>query len=360
LSAGIGRKRVSGDGFSAEGTAWSVSVMQTFEYPGRVSLRKAIANQDIELAELGLEQFRETLKARARISGYKLLAAQQRAEAARDVADRVQELLSFLVQREPGGITPLIELRIVEASVVTFRKQAIDANEELQSALFEVNRLRGKPLGTPLRVVDFNPSFSKPAPLDQFLAAARNENFDIRMRQAELEQQGLKVSLSENQRWPEIAAGPFYSQESAVERETVAGIGISLPLPIWNRNAGNADVHNARQQQAQVSLFLTQLEVEQEVMEHYLAYELNSQELARWQDDSLKRFHEAAELGDRHYRLGSLPIATYIELQREYLSAIDSILSLKAEALAAQQQLEVLTGLLPGSVSTSASGEKPE
>jgi cobalt-zinc-cadmium efflux system outer membrane protein len=145
-----------------------------------------------------------------------------------------------------------------------------------------------------------------------------------------------------------------------VERETVAGIGISLPLPIWNRNAGNADVHNARQQQAQISLFLTQLEVEQEVMEHYLAYELNSQELARWQDDSLKRFHEAAELGDRHYRLGSLPIATYIELQREYLSAIDSILSLKAEALAAQQQLEVLTGLLPGSVSTSASGEKPE
>lgn len=360
LSAGIGRKRVSREGFSAEGTAWSVSLMQTFEYPGRLSLRKAIADQDIARAELGLEQFRETLKARARTSGYNLLTTQQKAEAARDVAERVQELFSFLVQREPGGITPLIELRIVEASVATFRKQAIEANQALQTALFEVNRLRGKPMGTPLRIADPQLSFPRPPPLDQLLASARIENFEILMRQSELEQQGLKVSLNENQRWPEFAAGPYVSQETAAETETVAGIGISLPLPIWNRNAGNTDIQNARQQQAQISLFLTQLDVEQKVMEHYLAYQLNSQELERWQDNPVKRFHEAAELGDRHYRLGSLPIATYIELQREYLSAIDSILSLKAEALAAQQQLALLTGLIRGAPSPANSPEPLE
>jgi len=41
LSGDVGRKRVTGGGLAAEGMAWSVSVMQPFEYLGRMALRKA-------------------------------------------------------------------------------------------------------------------------------------------------------------------------------------------------------------------------------------------------------------------------------------------------------------------------------
>src|SRR4051812_16431054 len=43
ISGEAGRKRVRGD-VTAEGTAWALSVQQSFEWPGRVSLRKAIAD----------------------------------------------------------------------------------------------------------------------------------------------------------------------------------------------------------------------------------------------------------------------------------------------------------------------------
>ena len=343
LSAGLGAKRATGGGMSSEGAAWSVSVLQTFEYPGRIGLRKTIANHDIELAEIGFMQFKAALEARAQTLGYDLLLAQQRAQAASEVADRLQELLAFLVQRDPAGITPLIEVRIIEASVVTFRKQAIEASQALQSALFQVNLIRGKPLATPILITDADPAFPPPPSLEMLLASARQNNFDIQLRLAELEKQGFKLTLSKNQRWPEISIGPFLSQEKAGERETVAGIGISLPLPLWNRNAGNIEVEKSRQQQAETSLFLSRLQVEQAVMERYLAYELTVEEMKRWRENSLQRFHEAAELGDRHYRLGSLPIATYLELQREYLDSLNSILSLQSEALEARLELEVLT-----------------
>ena len=58
LNGSVGQKSVRGAGLSAEGVAWSVSVMQPFEWPGRIGLRKAIANRDIELAELGYERFK--------------------------------------------------------------------------------------------------------------------------------------------------------------------------------------------------------------------------------------------------------------------------------------------------------------
>src|SRR5207245_6224556 len=66
LAGTAGSKRSVAPGASGEGLAWSVMVRQTFEWPGRIPLRKAIANKQIRLAELGYEQFRAALEARAR------------------------------------------------------------------------------------------------------------------------------------------------------------------------------------------------------------------------------------------------------------------------------------------------------
>ena len=57
VSTTLGQKKVNSGGISAEGISWSVSVKQTFEWPGRISLRKAIANRQKKLAETGLTNF---------------------------------------------------------------------------------------------------------------------------------------------------------------------------------------------------------------------------------------------------------------------------------------------------------------
>ena len=52
LSGEIGNKNVTDfAGASGDGVVWAVSVAQTFEFPGRLSLRKAIANRQVALAE---------------------------------------------------------------------------------------------------------------------------------------------------------------------------------------------------------------------------------------------------------------------------------------------------------------------
>src|SRR5258708_6971823 len=83
---GAKRARSAESGLTGEGLAWSVSVLQTFEYPGRLGLRKAIANRQIELAELGYEQFRAALIAKTRSAAFALFEAQEKAAAAREGA----------------------------------------------------------------------------------------------------------------------------------------------------------------------------------------------------------------------------------------------------------------------------------
>lgn len=343
IAGELGRKRVRDD-VSAEGTAWAVSVQQTFEWPGRVSLRKAIADRQVQLADAGLDQFRAALAAEVRKRGFALFTAQRRAEATREVSGRGEELVATLVQREPAGVTPLLETRAIEASVIKLRREATEAAQEAQSALYELNQLRGLPIQMPLAIADVTLNFADLPGVEELLRRAGRGNFTLRQREIELAQQGFKVRLSENEAWPSITVGPQFSQEKAGEKETVAGVGVSLPLPLWNRNTGNIEASKARELQAQTSLRLSQREIERKIREQAAAYELHRKEMARWNPKVAEQLREAAALADRHYRLGAVPLSTYLEVQSNYLEALEAIYATQADALNAQAELELLTG----------------
>lgn len=359
LSGGVGQKRVTGGGLSAEGVAWSVSVVQPLEWPGRIGLRKAIANHDIELAQLGYERFKLALAGRVRTLAYGLFAAQEKSAAATEVAERFKALREVLVQRDPAGLTPLLETRVIEATELNAQRKASEAQLATQAALLELNQLRGVSPETRLSVSQTQLAFRPPEDKSTLMTLARTNNFELKVRAGELAQQGFRVDLARNERYPTISVGPTYSEENAGnDRERIIGVGISLPLPLWNRNKGNIEAAAARQMQAEISLNVTERELQRKVIEAALTYETKLREMARWRPDSVQHFREAAELADRHYRLGAVPIATYVELQKQYLEAVEGLLDTKKEALEAAAQLELLTGLSLPLLRTTSEDQK--
>ena len=358
LAGQAGQKRVRGGGTSDEGLAWSVALQQTFEWPGRIPLRKAIANHQVQLAELGLGQFQAALVARTRSLAYNLFAAQEKEAAAQAVAQRFQDLREVLVQRDPAGLTPMLETRIIEATELTLKRKASEASLAAQSAQLELNQLRGLAWQQLVQVPPVPLGFTPAPETDALLAASRTNNFDIRLRQVELEQQGFKVSLAKKEGYPAFTVGPYVSQERAGDREQQIGLSLSMPLPLWNRNKGEIETSTARQRQAETSMRVTQREVERKVVEAALTYQARLGEMARWRSDSVEEFRKAAELADRHYRLGAVPIATYVELQKQYLEAVEALLDTKREALDAAQALEHLTGLPLALVNTKPVEDK--
>lgn len=347
LSLDLGRKRVTdvGGTLAGEGTAWSVSVSQTFDWPGRLSLRKAIANQDIALAELGLAKFKAALANRARTLAFGLHAAHERAQAAAEVATRYQALRELFLARDPGGITPLLETRVIEAQELTLQHRATEAKLAVQAALVELNQLRGLPVNNPVEVADAKLGFGTPPDLEALLAAARENNFEFRSAKIELEQQGLVVSLARNEGRPSFTVSPYYSQEKAGDRERTFGLGFSVPLPVSGRASANVATAEARRRQAETAVLVAQRNMEREVIAAAQRFSAKLAETAKWSPDSAKKFREAAELADRHYRLGAVPISTYVELQNSYLEAIDALYETQHDALEAGGLLQLLTGI---------------
>ena len=343
-SLGAKRARDAAGNVLGEGAAWSVALQQPFEWPGRLALRKAIASRQVALAELGLENFRAALVARTRTLAFGVFVAQQQADAAGEISQRLQALAEVVLQRDPAGITPRLEQRIIESHAITAQKRASDAQVAARGVLLELNQLRGQPLASALRITETPLKFAPPPDTEPLLAAARTNNFELRQRVAELEQQGFRVDLAKNERYPAVTVGPFVSGEKAGDRERTVGVGVSFPLPLWNRNGGNIDVAQARREQAQTALDVAQRDVERKVVEAWLQYSARIAEMLRWRPDAAQDFRETADLADRHYRLGAVPLTTYIEMQKGYLEALAALLQTKQDALQASEQLHLLTG----------------
>ncbi|MGH7943962.1 MAG: TolC family protein, partial [Opitutaceae bacterium] len=219
------------------------------------------------------------------------------------------------------------------------------AELEVQAALIELNQLRGAPVSAPLRVATPTLKLNDAPAFDALLSAARENNFDFRMRKVEVEQQGFEVRLARNERYPAISVSPFYSQEKAGDRESVIGIGLSVPLPISQRTRSAVDMAEARRRQAEVAMVVAQRDLEREVLTAAQAFGTKVTETRRWAPDSVTKFRDAAEMSDRHYRLGAVPIATYVELQNSYLDAVEALLDTQREALEAGLKLQQITGL---------------
>ena len=194
---------------------WTVSALQTFEYPGRVRLRKAIANRQIALAELGLEGFKAALAVQVRAVIYRAALSKAKFSGMGEVSTRFDELSSVLSQRPAAGVAPQLDLRIIEANANALKRRALEAEREIQSARFALNQLRGARPDAALDIPNVDLTLPSVPETATLLTTARRQNYDIRTHVMELEQQGFKVQLALNERWPAVQLGPFAHQERA-------------------------------------------------------------------------------------------------------------------------------------------------
>lgn len=326
------------------GPAYQISIVQPLEFNGRIALRRAIADRQIDLAMLGYQQYTLTLGARARTLAYGLFTASAKVNAASAVAARIEGVARVTVQRDIAGPSPLIAARILEAGALTARRQAELATQEYNSALYELNQLRGTPFAAHVRLIA-PPMALPPLPAQAVLVEqARSRNFEIRSLETELDQQGLRVSLARRSRVGLVSVGPYYRQEHAGTTDHFAGIHVTAPLPLWNRQAGDLAIEQGRVAQAEAALFVQVRATERMLFDEASIYRARTATLARLPTGSVRRFEEMAELADRSYRLGAVTATIYLDAQRQYLEASTAVLDTRREALAAGLQVDVLTG----------------
>jgi outer membrane protein, heavy metal efflux system len=341
---GTRRTKDAAGSLQGEGFTRGFSITQTFEFPGKGSLRKAIANKDVEMAALSLQQFRFALSGQVKSLACRHVMATARAEFAEEVSERSSGLIDLLKQRPNSGSVQLLELRIIEASLLELKKEAKEAVSEKEETRLELAALLGMPSSSVFRIdAVFSPAFPD---LDgrKLILQGLNHNLPLKVRVLELEKSFREVSAAKLESAPDFSIGPFFSQDRAGEREENVGIVVSTTLPLWNWNQGNVSTAEARRAKADAMLLDARRKVETEIARRTRAYALSRKFLQETSPEMVSKMRESAELSDRQYRLGAVTVQFYLETQKAFLNTQNLRDKAFLETWQNLLDLELLTG----------------
>lgn len=341
-----GERRVKDPGgpLTGEGTTRGIAILQPFEFPGKGSLRKAIADRNIQISELGLEQFRVALRGRVKQLAYRFAADTQNVGIAREISDYAEAQIDLLRHRAASGIQGMLDLRVIEASLLEVKVALTELEQSQRDALGELNAILGRPAANPLALrIKLEPPVRKFDPTE-LVNTGLQYNFQLRARQKELQRAEIESTAARLDTAPDFAIGPFYSRDKAADDEINMGVALSVKIPLWDWNQGNIEAADARESRSTALLEKARRDVEAEILRRYNGYTLAQKRLKHFEKGYLQKMHDAADLADRHYRLGAVNVQTFMETQKQYLNAGrfygDAVVSAQENLL----DLELLTG----------------
>lgn len=321
LTVELGAKQVrdSENILQGNGLALGIQLSQTFEWPGKGTLRKAIADRNVAAAELALEQFRRALECRVRTLAADLVATETKRQLSLDAASGGDQLIKALRSRPQAGAQQLIEMRLIEGTVMDLQKTALTLEEQAAAIRSEINQLRGAPSFAALQVRRPPEPTSPPQDLKSLLATIGNNPPQVRLRALEMENAAARLRQARLSAFPDVALGPFFSREQAGDDETTLGGIVSLALPVWDRGSGAVAEARAKQAWSAAALALSQREAETEIARLHREWTTASRLLQVLSAGRIEEFRQAADLASRQFTTGALPIQLYLEMQRQFL-----------------------------------------
>jgi cobalt-zinc-cadmium efflux system outer membrane protein len=214
-----------------------VELAQEVEVGGQRGLRIEVARYDVVRAEHLLADRRRTVDAEVRRSFFALVAGERRALLARESAVLAERLAEATRRRARAGDVGVLDVRLSELEAVRAAQAVASAEEQRAAAAAQLAVAMGSEALTEATVVaeEDEPGHLPPeAELVEHALATRPDLAAARAVRTRLEAEAGLVrrrSLVPNP----ILRG-FYRNELFDER--IVGGGISVPLPVWNRDRG--------------------------------------------------------------------------------------------------------------------------
>lgn len=333
-------------GFTQEGTkspsrTTTVQINQPIELGGKRQARMEAAESAAELARADLSARRHSIAAAVVTAFFDVLTVQERvrlAEAALELSQRASLATSRRVKA--GQLSPVEETKakVAEANV---RIELAQARSESSAARARLASAMGGPLGTlvPEGRLDELPPVQNfegfQAQLDQSPALQRAE-MEVRRRKA--------LTAVENARRMSDITVSLGAKRDQEQGRTQAVIGLSIPLPLFDRNEGNILEALKREDKARLELASTRIQLENEAIqarERLSSARAEAQSLAA---DVVPGAQSAYDAATKGFELGKFSFLEALDAQRTLLQARSQYLKALAEAHRANAELHRILG----------------
>lgn len=315
----------------------TVQISQTLELGGKRSARVELARRGQEIATAEMANRRADVRAGTILAFFSALVAQERVKVAQESQQIAASGLSAAARRVAAGkVSPTeetrarvaeanarIELRKAEAHrATTFRELATSMGVPQA----EVTALDGRPESLPL------------LPSGDQLALRLAASPALRKAQLEVQRAQAAYELERARAVPDVTFSVGTMRSQAANSQTV--LGISVPLPLFDRNQGAQLAALRKRDAAQANAEAEALKLRSEALQAADELQLRTGEVQALQQDVLPGARSAYEAASRGFELGKFGFIDVLDAQRTWLEARAQYLEALAQAHRAAAELE--------------------
>ena len=325
------------DGYEA-----TIFISQLIELGGKRSKRKRTATLEGDLLEWDFETKRLDTITEVRNAFIDLLALQERMVLTDGLVKLSQDVFNTVSERvKAGKVSPVEETR-AQVALSTMQieqdrvKRELEAGRKRLAATWGTNTPTFERARGTLETIRSLPPYES-------LVSRISQNPDIARWSAELEQREATLHLEKSERIPDITLGGGIKHLDESDDETYV-MGISLPLPLLNRNQGGIleatySLQKAKQERtaAEVNTITTLDETYQSLLSAYTAATI-------LRDTILPGAESAFNASQEGYLEGKFSYLDVLDVQRSLFDAKYTYIASLVEYHKALAALERLIG----------------
>jgi len=317
----------------------SVKLSQTLELGGKRGARIDVASRAQDAAALTLEQRRNTLRADVIDSYYGALRAQERLDLAQRSLALAERGLVVANGRVTAGKTSPVEATRAQVQLSEIRLEFNRAQMGLSDAYRRLAASTGS------ATVEFQTvaTQSLPMPPAAQLLARLEQTAELRLAELQILQGEASVGLEKAQRIPDLDVS-IGSQYDAGARERVNLVGVSMPLPLFNRNQGNVLAASRRADQARDLRNATELRLRTETRQALDLWQTANTEVRAFNQQILPAAQSAVDSATRGFEMGKFNFLDVLDAQRTLIAARTQYLTATAQATDAWVRIERIYG----------------
>ena len=316
---------------SFDSTETTLALSQRLEVGGQRSARRAVAAGERDVAVLALARERIDLQRDVALAFAELSAATDRAKLARDNVGQAASLANTArILVEAGRDPPLRQLR-AEAALA----EAQAAEVQTFSAMLAARRT----LAT--LIVSDDPELTAEAmSLPQRGAVEDPElvNIDERLVEAEQRVSAARTTLAQTAATPDVTVSGGLRRFSD-GRDSAFVAGISVPIPIRDRNRGGIEAARADAAASQFEVVRVRAEARRDRSQARMLVDAAEARLAALQGPGLAQAEEAARLAQIGYNAGRFSLLELLDAQSALTTARLAIIEARFDRARAEAAL---------------------
>ena len=323
-------------------TNYGFKVSQEFEIAGQRSSRIKAAEHDLAAVKAGISDKERTLTADVKDAFARALALKKKNELAHEVVRLKEEFMGDTRIKFQAGDISALDLNLAAVELSKAKRESLLLQREYRESLLTLQRFLGASPDLSLSIDGELPLDAPALPDKKGLKdRALSRRPDARAAASEMEKTKALSTLAKKEAFPNLTISGFYDRD---ELRNVAGIGVSIPFPLFDRKQAERKESYARAQSARIQSDGLKQTIEREVEQAVDDLTAAGEELTIFNKEIIVKAAENLSLLNLAFKEGKVGFFEVRLAQKETIEVQFAYIEAQIRTQLAINALEKITG----------------